>query len=213
MAVFINTIDALGDEVVMDSIINRTITEFKDNTLETIGDYAFYKCTALKEVNLPNVLYLHTQTFAGCSALETVNLPECVGLGPNRYDNKWFDGCTSLKAITLPKMTVVGQQYSFSGCTRLEYVDLPSATKIPTACFDKCTAMKVLILRRTEVIAEMAAKNALGGSTALKIYVPSALVGTYKAATNWSDYASQFRALEDYTVDGTTTGELDETKI
>ena len=34
-----------------------------------------------------------------------------------------------------------------------------------------------------------------------------------QAATNWSTYAAQFRALEDYTVDGTTTGELDETKI
>lgn len=39
------------------------------------------------------------------------------------------------------------------------------------------------------------------------------LVDTYKADTNWSTYAAQFRALEDYTVDGTITGELDESKI
>ena len=45
------------------------------------------------------------------------------------------------------------------------------------------------------------------------IYVPAVLIDSYKAATNWSTYAAQFRALEDYTVDGTTTGELDETKI
>lgn len=45
------------------------------------------------------------------------------------------------------------------------------------------------------------------------IYVPSALIEQYKVAENWSTYASQFRALEDYTVDGTITGELDETKI
>ena len=45
------------------------------------------------------------------------------------------------------------------------------------------------------------------------IYVPRALVDSYKVATNWSSWATQFRALEDYTVDGTTTGELDETKI
>lgn len=45
------------------------------------------------------------------------------------------------------------------------------------------------------------------------IYVPRALVDTYKAATNWSTIADQFRALEDYTVDGTITGELDESKI
>ena len=45
------------------------------------------------------------------------------------------------------------------------------------------------------------------------IYVPRALVDSYKAASKWSTYANQFRALEDYTVDGTTTGALDETKI
>jgi hypothetical protein len=30
------------------------------------------------------------------------------------------------------------------------------------------------------------------------IYVPAALIEDYKAATNWSLYADQFRAIEDY---------------
>ena len=30
------------------------------------------------------------------------------------------------------------------------------------------------------------------------IYVPAALVDNYKAATNWSTYANQIRAIEDY---------------
>ena len=30
------------------------------------------------------------------------------------------------------------------------------------------------------------------------IYVPRALVNSYKAATNWSTFASQIRAIEDY---------------
>ena len=42
MSEFINTIDVLGDDAVIDSIIDRTITEFKDNTLTTIGQYAFF---------------------------------------------------------------------------------------------------------------------------------------------------------------------------
>lgn len=46
------------------------------------------------------------------------------------------------------------------------------------------------------------------------IYIPRALVGDiYKYAANWSVFAAQFRSLEDYTVDGTITGELDESKI
>jgi hypothetical protein len=30
------------------------------------------------------------------------------------------------------------------------------------------------------------------------VYVPSALVDSYKAASNWSTYAAQIRAIEDY---------------
>ena len=30
------------------------------------------------------------------------------------------------------------------------------------------------------------------------VYVPKALVGAYKSATNWSTYANQIRAIEDY---------------
>ena len=33
-----------------------------------------------------------------------------------------------------------------------------------------------------------------------KILVPSALLNTYKTATNWSSRASQFYAIENYTI-------------
>lgn len=42
------------------------------------------------------------------------------------------------------------------------------------------------------------------------IYVPRAMIETLQNETNWS--AMQFRALEDYTKDGTTTGEFDDEK-
>ena len=83
--------------------------------------------------------------------------------------------------------------------------------------FAYCEAMESLILRKTSAICTLA-NTSVFRSTPIAdgtgyIYVPAALVDSYKAATNWSTYADQFRALEDYTVDGTTTGALDETKI
>ena len=45
------------------------------------------------------------------------------------------------------------------------------------------------------------------------IYVPSSLIEQYKSDREWSKITNQIRALEDYTVDGTITGELDERKI
>jgi hypothetical protein len=38
------------------------------------------------------------------------------------------------------------------------------------------------------------------------------MIDTLSSATNWSAFATQFRALEDYTKDGTTTGEFDDEK-
>jgi hypothetical protein len=69
MSEFINTIDVLGDDAVIDSIIQRTITEFKDNRVETVGRHAFYGCTALERVELPRVKKIDTNAFANCTAL------------------------------------------------------------------------------------------------------------------------------------------------
>ena len=141
MAEFINTADVIGDDELCDQIIMRTVTEYADNWVTKVGQYAFYKCTALARV------------------------------------------------------------------------DVPAATKIEANAFNGCTALSVFILRSTSMCTLNAdipgpIKDGTG-----YIYVPRALVDSYKAATNWSTYDTQFRALEDYTVDGTITGELDETKI
>lgn len=165
MAEFINTIDVLGDDAVIDSIIERTITEFKDNSIATVGNSAFHNCTALTELDLPNATNLGDSAFSGCSALTAV--------------------------------------------------DFPAVTSIGSSAFNRCSALTALILRN-ETMCTLSNTNAFNNTPIASgtgyIYVPRALVDTYKAATNWSTYAAQFRALEAYTVDGTTTGALDPAK-
>ena len=56
MTDFTNTIDVVGDEALSDSIIERTITEFKDDHVLTVGHGAFYYCTALTTVDLPEAI-------------------------------------------------------------------------------------------------------------------------------------------------------------
>ena len=46
-----------------------------------------------------------------------------------------------------------------------------------------------------------------------RVCVPRALLEQYKASTGWKHGGGQIRAIEDYTVDGTTTGALDESKL
>ena len=191
MAEFINTIDVLGDDAVIDSIIDRTITEFKDDKLKKVGSYAFWKCTALTNAVLPSV----------------------NSIGPRAF---WE--CTALTNVVLPSVTSI-DNYAFSTCTALKQVDISSKVAIGSyncQVFADCSVLTSLVLR-DNTLSTVSNTSAFGNTPIAKgtgyIYVPRALVDTYKAATNWSTYATQFRALEDYTVDGTTTGALDETKI
>lgn len=211
MSDFINTIDELGDDVVSDSIIQRTITEFKDDKITKLGSYAFYGCTALETVDLPLVSTIVNWAFAGCSALKTVNCPNVTTF----MGGYTFRYCSSLQAINLPLLSAFITGYEFQGCSSLKYADFGNLSQIRLS-FQGCTSLIALILRKgtvTTLNSSAAFTNTTIESGTGHIYVPRALIEDYKAATNWSTHANQFRALEDYTVDGTTTGELDETKI
>lgn len=63
------------------------------------------------------------------------------------------------------------------------------------------TGMLALIIR-TPSVASMTHINALQGTPIASgtgyVYVPRTLVDSYKAATNWTTYAAQIRAIEDY---------------
>lgn len=114
-------------------------------------------------------------------------------------------------------ITKIGNS-AFWNCSSLSSVDLRSVTIIAGYAFHNCGALTALILRDTSKVCVLDNQSALrmeSGAPLQKVYfyVPSALIDSYKSATNWSTFASKFRALEDYTVDGTTTGELDPNKI
>ena len=183
MAEFINTMDVIGDVALTSSIIDRSITEYKDNTITSIGNYAFALCTQLASVDCPNVTKIGNTALSSCSSLTSVSLPAAT--------------------------TIDGGGFSF--CGQLKIADLPSAASIGNSAFANCGNLKAIILRNTSVC--ILGSGVFVNDSSVYIYVPAALVDTYKAATNWSDHASKIRALEDYTVDGTVTGELDPTKI
>lgn len=127
-----------------------------------------------------------------------------------------FRECGNLVSVDLPAATSIGND-AFNSCSALTTANFPVATSISTYAFENCGALTTLILRTTEKVATLFNTNAFS-NTPIKsgtgyIYIPATLIDSYKAATNWSTFAAQFRALEDYTVDGTTTGELDPTKI
>lgn len=122
---------------------------------------------------------------------------------------------SKIKSAKFPNATSVGTK-AFYGCSALKIVELDSVTNIGSDAFYRCSALESVILR-SKTLCTLASYDAFSmSSIAYKtgyFYVPRALVASYQSATNWSTFSTQFRALEDYTVDGTTTGALDPNKI
>lgn len=216
MSDFINTAEVIGDDQLTNSIINRTVTEYCDDSVGIIGGSAFASCEKLVTVNCPKVKHtnLGRCAFQYCKSLKTVNF-DTENLGVSMiYQQYVFEGCSSLEEFTLSGNP---SQSMFANCTALKKVDVIVGNINSYGCFQNCSSLVTFILRQTGTIHSLGSVAHFSGTPIESgtgcLYVPRSLVDTYKSATNWSTYADQFRALEDYTVDGTTTGELDETKI
>ena len=111
-----------------------------------------------------------------------------------------FYACSKLTTADFPAATSIGS-YAFYACSKLTTADFPAATSIGSYAFNSCSALTALILR-SGTMATLGGTGAFS-STPINsgtgyIYVPAALVDSYKAASNWSTYANQIRAIEDY---------------
>lgn len=102
MTDFVNTIDLLGDEVTGNALVRRTITEFTDNVLKTIGHSAFAYCSALTSVDLPSVTSIGAMAFNTCSSLTIVKLSDVTSIGANAF--AW---CSALTTIIARSATVI----------------------------------------------------------------------------------------------------------
>lgn len=109
-------------------------------------------------------------------------------------------GCTALKKVVFGAATTVDRSV-FYGCSALEVADFYQTITLRENLFAGCSALTTLILRG-ESMCTLYATTAISGTPITQgtgyIYVPAALLDTYKTNANWSDYAAQFRAIEDY---------------
>lgn len=109
-----------------------------------------------------------------------------------------FRACAALEKVSFPSVTSIALG-AFWQCTALTRAEFESTVAFANNAFYGCTALTALILRNTEAVSTITgtpfAGSAIASGTGY-IYVPAALVDTYKA--NWSTYAAQIRAIEDY---------------
>lgn len=111
-----------------------------------------------------------------------------------------FQNCSGLTSVSFPNVTSIGD-YAFNAAHKLAKADLPKVTSIGQHGFSAANALEALILRNAEKVCSLgsdAVSYTKISSGSGYIYVPAALVDSYKAAGNWQNYADQIRAIEDY---------------
>ena len=170
---------------IVDGFENTVITNTSWNT--------FYGCSSLQSIQLPESLTtIGGSAFNGCSSLQSIQLPGSL----TTIGNTAFNGCSSLQSIQLPgSLTTIGNS-AFNGCSSLQSIQLPeSLTTIGNSAFNGCTSLQSIIMKSTTP--PTLSNTGAIPSTIRAIYVPDASVEVYKAATNWSSFASKIKGVSE----------------
>jgi hypothetical protein len=163
-------------------------------------------CASLERIWLPKATTLptdgsNTPLAKDVTTLTSVSLDAATNVHGYSFGSAYYllSGCTSLASVNLPSATTLGA-YVFCGCSSLTTLYLPSCTSLDRAAIGRGTPVEALVLPGEEMCR---LSGALDGSLPIArgtghVYVPGALLDDYGAASNWSAYAAQLRAIEDW---------------
>ena len=160
----------------MDGILTRRATTISNDRITYLGIEVFRNYDSLAVADFPNVTSTGVNVFYACYALHTVNLPSLISISSNMF------------------------AYS----SLLKRLVFPSVERISGGAFSSCSRLVTLILRKADAVCTLENVSAFSGTPIAKstgfVYVPDDLVEQYKAATNWSTYASQIKPISELEV-------------
>ena len=140
-------------------------------SVTSIGDYAFYNCSGLTSITIPNsVTSIGSYAFRGCSDLTSITFPNSV----TSIGGGAFLRCSGLTSITIPNsVTSIGEK-AFSNCLNLYSVT--SLINIPFNLDE--TVFQYTGTQYDKDIVYMAAK----------LYVPIGRTAMYSNIQGWKKF-------------------------
>jgi hypothetical protein len=177
------------------------------DSVSTLRDYAFFKCnitsvtwndttmrgtypfhsSELQSFSAPYATGAGGKILCNCRELTNVSLPLLQDIGTDQFIES-----TKVQQLIFPSLNNRIYRSAFRFNTLLKVIDAGRCSSIGGAAFNGCTVLDTLILRKSDSICTIEGVNVFNGTpfanggTGGEIYVPSALIDTYKAAAQWS---------------------------
>lgn len=166
----------------------------------SIGSSAFFSCRNVAFTSLPSSLKtISSDAFRGAG----ITSISCDG-AITSFQNNAFTGNSTysslLTSASFPNMALTstigsafGSTTAAYACQLLEFCDIGSTTGIGSSAFANCYSLATLVLRKTASVCTLSNVSAFTNTPMSgynnqtgTVYVPSALIDSYKTATNWS---------------------------
>ncbi len=121
-----------------DEIVTVTIEEGVKN----VSSQSFYRCTSLKNVNLPDTV----TTIGGCAfektSIESIVIPDSV----THIDNAAFRGCKLLENVKLSANLRTIELFAFDDCESLTSLTIPASVTSIVCRFKSCSSLTEIIV-------------------------------------------------------------------
>ena len=203
-------------------VIPETVT-YNNTTYSVtrIGDYAFFACSSLTSVTIPNSVTSIGYLAFGSSAITEVTIPNSV----TYIENEAFSFCESLTMLNLSNNLTVIKDYVFSSCSSLTSVVIPnSVTTIGFGAFGDCYSLMSITIPKSVInmsdnafswatsltaiycesdtppVLEISGNDPfMGVDMGIPVYVPCGAVEAYKSSS-WNMFSNIQEPLSGYSL-------------
>ncbi len=184
------------------SVVIPSTVIFSNKTYDvtSIGNSAFYGCSGLTSVSIPEgVTSIEFDAFNGCSNLTSLNIPKgVINIGEGAFYKcssltsinipegvtsilyETFHGCSGLTSINIPEGVTSIDSYAFFGCSGLTSINIPSrVTSIGDDAFGDCSGLTSAVI--PNAVTSIGDAAFYGCSSLKSVTIPNAV-------TNIGDY-------------------------